>query len=100
MMPGGQRGIWDQEEIYGKWRVSIEKGYYDIKVKFIKPVKAKGRLYLETNTWVKQVLNEKETDIIEMKNVFFPKMDCDLIPFYAIGSKNIFPFWIELKKIK
>jgi len=97
---GGQRGIWDQEEIYGKWRVSIEKGYYDIKVKFIKPVKAKGRLYLETNTWVKQVLNEKETDIIEMKNVFFPKMDCDLIPFYAIGSKNIFPFWIELKKIK
>lgn len=98
---GGQRGIWDQEEIYGKWRVSIEKGFYDLKVKFIKPVKAKGRLYLETNTWVKQVLNEKEnTDIIEMKNVFFPKMHCDLIPFYAIGSKNIFPFWIEMKKIK
>lgn len=97
---GGQRGIWDQEEIYGKWKVSIEKGYYDIKFKFIKPVKANGRMYLETNTSVKQMLNEKEdTDIIEMKNVFFPEMDCDLIPFYAIGSKNIFPFWIEMKKI-
>jgi len=97
---GGQRGIWDQEEIYGKWKVSIEKGYYDIKFKFIKPVKTNGRMYLETNTLVKQILNKKEgTDIIEMKNVYFSKMDCDLIPFYAIGSKNIFPFWVEMKKI-
>ena len=97
---GGQRGIWAQEEIYGKWKISIEKGYYDIKFKFIKPVKANGRMYLETNTLVKQTLNEKEgTDIIEMKNVFFSEMDCDLIPFYSIGSKNIFPFWVEMKKI-
>ena len=97
---GGQRGIWAQEEIYGKWKVSIEEGHYDIKFKFIKPVKANGRMYLETNTVVKQILNEKEdTDIIEMNNVFFSEMDCDLIPFYAIGAKNIFPFWIEMKKI-
>ncbi len=97
---GGQRGIWDQEEIYGKWKVSIEKGYYDIKFKFIKPVKANGRMYLEANTFVKQILNEKEgADIIEMKNVYFPKMNCDLIPFYAVDSKNIFPFWMELKKV-
>jgi len=97
---GGQRGIWDQEEIYGKWKVSIEKGYYDIKFKFIKPVKANGRMYLEANTLVKQILNKKEgTDIIEMKKVYFSKMDCDLIPFYVIGSKNIFPFWVEMKKI-
>ncbi|WP_303925688.1 arylsulfatase [Draconibacterium sediminis] len=97
---GGQRGIWAQEEIYGKWKVSIEEGHYDIKFKFIKPVKANGRMYLETNTLVKQMLNEKEdTDIIEMKNVFFSEMDCDLIPFYTIGSKNIFPFWVEIEKI-
>ncbi len=96
----GQRGIWAQEEIYGKWRVSIKQGYYDIKFKFIKPVKANGRMYLEANTIVKQMHNEREdTDIIEMKNVFLSEMDCDLIPFYAIGSKNIFPFWVEMKKI-
>jgi len=96
----GQRGIWNQEEIYGKWRVSIQQGHYDIKFKFIKPVKANGRMYLEANTLVKQELNEKEnTDIIEMKNVYFPEMDCDLIPFYAIGSKKIFPFWVEIYKI-
>ena len=97
---GGQRGIWAQEEIYGKWKVSIEKGHYDIKFKFIKPVKANGRMYLEANTLVKQMLNEKEgTDIIEMKNVYFSEMDCDLIPFYTINSKNIFPFWVEMKKM-
>lgn len=97
---GGQRGIWDQEEIYGKWRVSVEQGHYNIKIKFIKPIKANGRMYIEANTLVKQMVNKKEdTDIIEMKNVFFPKMDCDLIPFYAIDSKNIFPFWVEMQKI-
>jgi arylsulfatase len=34
-----------------------------------------------------------------MKNVYFSQMDCDLIPFYAIDSKNIFPFWVEMKKL-
>ncbi|MGQ7870766.1 arylsulfatase [Sunxiuqinia sp. sy24] len=96
----GERGIWAQEELYGKWEVSIRQGYYDIKFKFIKPVKANGRMYLAANTIVKQMLNEKEgTDIIEMKNVYLPEMDCDLIPFYSIDSKNIFPFWVEMKKI-
>ena len=96
----GQRGIWAQEEVYGKWNVSIEEGYYDILFKFIKPVKANGRMYLEANTLVKQMVNKKvDTDTIEMKNVYFSEMECDLIPFYAIDSKNIFPFWVEMKKI-
>ena len=97
---GGQRGIWAQEEIYGKWKVQIKEGHYNITFKFIKPVKANGTMYLEANTYVTQMVNTKEnTDAIEMKNVFLPKMDCDLIPFYADGSKNIFPFWVEMKKI-
>ena len=40
-----------------------------------------------------------DTDIIEMKNVYIPEMDCDIIPFYSDGSKNIFPFWMEIEKI-
>ena len=97
---GGQRGIWAQEEAYGKWRVSIEKGFYDIKFKFIKPVQANGRMCIESNASVKQMLNLKEgTDTIEMKKVFFPDMDCDLIPFYSIGSKRILPFWVEMTKL-
>ena len=97
---GGERGIWAQEEVYGKWAVRIEKGHYDIKFKFIKPVKANGRMYLEANTLVKQVVHKKEdTDVIEMKNVYFSEMDCDLIPFYTTNSKKIFPFWMEMTKL-
>lgn len=97
---GGERGIWNQEEVYGKWKVNIAEGYYDILFKFIKPVKANGKIYVEANTVVKQMTNKKEgTDTIEMKNVYFSEMDCDLIPFYSIDSKNIFPFWVELKKL-
>ncbi len=96
----GERGIWAQEEIYGNWKVSLTEGHYNIKFKFIKPVKVNGRMYIETNSIVNQMKNKKtNTDIIEMKNIYFPKMDCDFIPFYSEGSKNIFPFWVEIEKI-
>jgi arylsulfatase A-like enzyme len=95
----GQRGIWNQEEIYGKWNVSIKKGVYNMKFKFIKPIEKGGRMYLET----KGVINQKkntldQVDIIEMNNVHLSEMDCDLIPFYAIKGKRIFPFWVELER--
>ncbi|MDP2415751.1 arylsulfatase [Daejeonella sp.] len=97
---GGDRGIWEQEEINGNWKLSIQKGYYNIKFKFLKPLKANGRMYLEANTLIRQIQNNKEgADIIEMNNVFFTDMDCELRPYYSIGSKNIFPFWVEMEKI-
>lgn len=97
---GGERGIWDQEEIYGTWKVSVEKGHYDIRMKFIKPVKAGGRLYLEANALVRQQLNtENSVDVLELKNVYLPQMDCDLLTHYAIDGKHIMPFWVEMKKI-
>ena len=97
---GGQRGIWNQEEIYGKWKVSIKEGTYNIRFKFIKPVKANGKMYLKTNTMVNQMVNTLDnTDVIEMNNIHFPEMDCDIRPFYAEGGKKIFPFWVELEKI-
>ena len=98
---GGERGIWAQEEVFGKWRVTITEGSYDLKFKFIKPVKKGGKMYLETGTLVHQFKNRlDETDTIEMKNVQLPAMDCDLIPFYAVENKRIFPFWVEIKRIK
>jgi arylsulfatase len=96
----GERGIWNQEEVYGKWKVRIKEGHYNIKFKFIKPVKANGKMYLETNTIVHQMINKnKDRDIIEMRDVYFSKMECDFIPFYAVGSKRIFPFWVEIERI-
>lgn len=96
----GDRGIWAQEEIYGKWHVSIAEGHYNVKFKFIKPIEAGGRMYLETNAIINQMKNEIDnTDIIEMKNIHLPEMEGELIPFYAVGRKKIFPFWVEIEKI-
>lgn len=97
----GERGIWDQEEIYGKWRVSISEGLYNIKFRFLKPVKANGQMILETKTFINQMLNVKqETEEIEMKDIYFSDMECDFIPFYSVDSKRIFPFWVEIERLK
>jgi arylsulfatase len=97
---GGERGIWNQEVIYGNWDVSVEEGYYDINFKFVEPVNAFGKMVLEANTLVRQMENKKaNTDIIQMKRVYFPNMTGLLIPFYAVDNKNIFPFWMEMKKV-
>jgi arylsulfatase len=97
---GGERGIWNQEEVYGQWDVDIEEGYYDITYKFVKPVMGNGRMVLEANTLVRQMDNQKgTTDIIQMKKVYFPKMVGNLIPFYAVNNKNIFPFWMEMERV-
>ncbi len=95
----GARGIWAQEEIFGYWKVSIEEGHYNVRFKFIEPVGANGRMYLETGAIINQTKNNKHTDMIEMNNISLPQLDCDLIPFYAVGSKTIFPFYVEIQKI-
>jgi arylsulfatase len=96
----GERGIWSQEEVYGKWHVSIKEGVYNVKFKFIKPVAAGGRMVLETGAVVNQMRNNLDkTDIIEMKNINLSKMDCELIPFYDIDNKSIFPFWVKMEKV-
>ena len=98
---GGERGIWAKEEVFGKWDVRILSGIYNVKFKFIKPIEKGGRMYLETKGIINQKKNNEDTiDILEMKNISLSAMDCDLIPFYMIKGKKIFPFWIELEKIR
>ena len=96
---GGERGIWAQEEIYGKWRVDINKGFYDITFKFIEPVEGGGRILLETGEIIHQMHNKEKTDLITMKNVYLPDLKTDLIPFYEVNRKNIFPFWVKMEKV-
>jgi arylsulfatase A-like enzyme len=97
---GGERGIWAQEEIYGKWNVAIAEGDYNFKFKFIKPLAKGGKMYLETGTIINQMINDSdEISYLEMQNIHLPKMNCDLIPFYALEGKKILPFWVEIEKI-
>ena len=96
----GARGIWAQEEVFGKWQVTVKEGMYNVRFKFVEPVAKGGQMVLETGANVNQMKNNHDnTDIIEMKNVSLKEMDCELIPFYAAGNKNIFPFWVELERI-
>jgi arylsulfatase A-like enzyme len=97
----GEREIWTQEEIFGKWNVTITAGIYNIKFKFIKPLSGEGSMVLQTNTFIIQNHYKTEkTDEIEMKNVNLPSMKCEFIPFYSAGPKRIFPFWVEIEKVK
>jgi arylsulfatase A-like enzyme len=95
----GERGIWTQEDLYGKWVVRIERGTYDIEYLFIKPVEGKGTLYLEAGTIIHQKsFDRQKTDELVMENVFFPEMDTDLIPFYQADGKSYFPFYLKITR--
>jgi arylsulfatase A-like enzyme len=96
----GERGIWDQEEVYGKWNLSVNEGFYNIRFRFIKPLPSNGRMVVETKSFINQVKNnENNISILDMKNVYLPLMKCDFIPFYEVGNRRIFPFWVEIEKI-
>jgi arylsulfatase len=96
---GGQWGVWEQEEAYGTWRVHFNEGTYNLKFRFIKPIPAGGRMMLETGTFISQMKNLTGiTDVIEMNNVKFPDIRCDLTPFYLSGQKKILPLWVEIER--
>ena len=95
----GERGIWAQEEIFGQWYVKILQGNYNVKFQFVKPLTAKGKMFLETGTIIHQAsytLNEE--DVIEMKDVRLPEMTGNLIPYFQTENKRIFPLWVEITK--
>jgi len=95
----GERAIWTKEEIYGFWKVGILEGTYDIRFKFIQPLTSPGSMTLETGTVILKHENDAvPADLIEMKDVYLPEMECDLIPYYATRGKNVFPLWVELTR--
>ncbi|WP_276391219.1 arylsulfatase [Eudoraea chungangensis] len=97
---GGDRGIWDQEEVFGKWAVSIEKGSYIARFKFIKAVDGGGKMILQTGSRIyQQKVSDQETDMIVMEKLDLENMEADLIPFYSVNNKRIFPFWVSLERI-
>lgn len=96
----GQRGIWAQEEIYGFWNVKLNAATYDFKFKFVKEVPPGGTLFLEIGPYVNQekIDANSDLDFIEMKDVLLPEMETEIIPFYEVNGKQIFPFWVEITK--
>ncbi len=96
----GQWGIWVQSEIFGFWRVLINEGRYNLRFKFIEPVPSGGKMMVETGAFINQMKNDKsDTDFLEMKDVKFPSIRCDFVPFYLSGTSRIFPLWVEIERI-
>ena len=97
---GGERGVWEQEEIFGKWNIRINEGFYNLKFRFIKPLPANGRMVIDLNSLAYQISNTNENVLeIEMENIYLPGIQSDLIPFYEVNSRRIMPLWVEMEKI-
>ena len=95
----GQRGIWEQEEIFGFWRVKINEGKYNMRFRFINPVPQGGRMMVETGSFIYQEKNDRaQTTLIEMKDVWLRSAESDFVPFYQTDGKQIFPLWVEIEK--
>lgn len=97
----GERGVWRQDNIFGKWVVSLKEGKYDVEFKFIEPIYGKGIMNLETGS----VINSKrfdldETDMLIMEDVMLPEIQGDLIPFFNPDGSggSIFPLWVKLTR--
>ena len=96
----GQRGIWNQNEVYGFWKVKFESGIYDFKFKFNNLNVSVGEMTLEIGNNVYS--SEVEVDIdgfVLMNGVEISRGDFDLVPFLKSNRKNILPFLVEVKKL-
>jgi len=96
----GERGIWAQEDIFGKWLVEVAReGNYDLHFRFLNPVEPGGQMILEVETLIQRMENpNSSTETLVMENVYLPQLKGDLVPFYEANRERIFPFWVEIRK--
>ncbi|WP_235295891.1 arylsulfatase [Portibacter marinus] len=96
---GGQRGIWAQEEIFGKWYAKIHPGTYDIDLKLINPLTGSVTVLLEFNGQIlrKEFVVDNE-DMITLENVYLAEGSGDIIPSLRIDGRNILPFWVSFDR--
>ena len=96
----GQRGIWNQNEVFGFWKVKFETGLYNFKFKFNNLDISDGEMTLElgNNVYRKEVNIDKDGFAL-MKQIKVSEGKYDLTPFFSLGRKNILPFWIEIERL-
>ncbi|MEK9517559.1 MAG: sulfatase-like hydrolase/transferase, partial [Flavobacteriaceae bacterium] len=99
---GGQRGIWNQEEVFSFWKVDLEKGIYNLKFKFLKPLDGGGQMFLELGQSIFKKHNpQAKTDLLVWKEVPLSQGLYDFTPFYRKQSRsNNFPLWVEIERVE
>ena len=98
---GGQRGVWNQEQVFSYWKVDLQKGVYNLKFKFIKPLKGGGEMFLELGQRILKKHNPlAESDLLEWKGVSLPQGPLDFTPFYRKEWRSrYFPLWVEIERV-
>lgn len=97
----GERGIWNQEDVFGYWNVEIEAGIYDIRFRMLSPVNKNGKIILEAGKFIFQKPIEGKGQIfIEMKGVPLQAMKDQVTASLSQGRDKVLPFWIELTRIE
>tara|TARA_B100001059_G_scaffold111238_2_gene111454 strand:- start:13866 stop:15611 length:1746 start_codon:yes stop_codon:yes gene_type:complete len=98
---GGQRGVWNQEQVFSYWKVDLQKGVYNLKFKFIKPLKGGGEMFLELGQRILKKHNPlAESDLLEWKGVSLPQGPLDFTPFYSKEWRSrYFPLWVEIERV-
>ena len=98
---GGERAVWSQEQVFSYWKVDLEKGVYNLKFKFLKPLKTGGEMFLELGQSILKKHNPlAETDLLQWKGVSLPQGQFDFIPFYRKQRRsNFFPLWVEIERL-
>ncbi len=97
----GQRGVWNQEQVFSYWKVDLEKGVYNLKFKFLKPLKGGGEMFLELGKGILKKNNLlAHTDLLEWNGVSLPQGPLDFTPFYSKERhSNYFPLWVEIERV-
>ena len=96
----GQRGIWNQNEVFGFWKVKFETGLYNFKFKFNNLDISDGEMTLELgNNVYRKKVNIDKNGFALMKQIKVFEGKYDLTPFFSLGRKNILPFWIEIERL-
>lgn len=97
----GQRGVWNQEQVFSYWKVDLEKGVYNLRFKFLKPLKRGGEMFLELGQGILKKSNPlAQTDLLEWNGVSLPKGQLDFTPFYVKErGSNYFPLSVEIERV-
>lgn len=92
----GQRGIWDQEEVYGFWEIDLLEGKYDIELVFVKPPKIGDSIQLEFgNRVLSSTISESNQIRHSLKNVQLPAFTGSFVP--TLNERTL-PFYVKFIK--
>jgi len=91
--------IWDQDDIYVRWDIEIEReGYYQIKCHFKDPIENSGEMVVRIGQQhLSKKINSENTQSVTYNNVLLKKGKFSLESWYYIKWKEVFtPFYIEV----